>query len=413
MAFPKSFYRSLGALTLAGLVAGCGSQSEQAAVPVEEVAATMTVLDALNQLQGDEMMPATEAVPEVPRTPMPENMLGTWLGHIPAGFGSSAVELYVVSEGAYFTIGSRCRGATTADHVDSEGAYEVLVSVCDYRPTFDVVWVQAETMKLLIELNNGRDPYEVELKRTGSGTPVPSAHPEAAFDILSLPFTNAAAFKSALEAHTGTTVYSSANFNGPGQIINWQTLRSSPNPMGRGLENGESIGAATLGANRNGPAEEDPIVAMWRLFRPVADDRPLHSEVLEGLLAKYGEPSLRDNAGKLKWFYSSTGAKLTGEAAKKCDISGDAAGVFFGYFDYTHDYLNIESLMRGNAGCGISISVEVGHDSQDRLDRMTVFVQDQQLARTQAALRAFGIARGQIRDALEEYEAAKANSIAL
>ena len=413
MALPKSFYRSLGALTLAGLVAGCGSQSEQAVVPVEEVAETMTVLDALNQLQGDEMAPATEAVPEVPRTPMPENMLGTWLGYIPAGFGSSSVELYVVDEGVYFSLGGRCRGATTADHVDDTGEYEILVSVCDYRPTFKVVWVMPETMKLSLDLNNGKDPYEVELKRTGSGTIVPSTHPEAAFDIVSLPFTNAAAFKSALEAHTGATVYSSANFNGPGQIINWQTLRSSPNPMGRGLENGESIGAATLGENRNGPAEADPIVAMWRLLRPEAEERPLYSEVVDGLLAKYGEPSFRDNAGKMKWFYSNSGARLTGEPAKNCDVSGDATGVFLGYYDYTHDYLNIAGLMRGNAGCGISISVEVGHDSQDRLDRMTVFVQDQQLARTQAALRAFGIARGQIRDALEKYEAAKANSIAL
>lgn len=372
----------------------------------------MTVLDALNQIQGDTPAKAP-AEPEVPRTPMPENMLGTWLGHIPVGFGSSAVELYVVNEGAYFTIGNGCRGAATADHVKDDGTYEVLVSVCDYRPTFDVVWVMPESMKLAIDLNNGKDPYEVELTRTGSGTAVPSTHPDAAFDIISLPFTNAAAFETALEAHTGASVFSSSNFNGPGQIINWQTLRSSPNPMGRGLENGESIGAASLGANRNGPAEEDPIVAMWRLFRPVADDRPLYSEVVNGLLTKYGEPSTKDNQGTMKWFYSSTGAKLTGEAAKKCDIKGDAAGVFFGYYDYTHDYLNIESLMRGNAGCGISISVEVGHDSQDRLDRMTVFVQDQQLARTQAALRAFGIARGQIRNALEEYEAAKSNSIAL
>ncbi|VDC26414.1 hypothetical protein XINFAN_01653 [Pseudogemmobacter humi] len=249
-------------------------------------------------------------------------------------------------------------------------------------------------MKIRLEVADQKQ--EITLRRISDHSFDGSRHPDSPFDILGLPFGTASEFQTALEQTREGKLFFGGNINGPGMSAEYSTMSRIPGAVVGTY--GEAIGALTLEREATLPLTKNPVIAVWREFSPAPDDRPLYHEVVDGLLAKYGQPSFRGNKdAELRWFFNNR----TGALREDDDCNRKPDGNRFNYLTNLRHAVNLTSVLRGNEGCGISIRVNLSADDRSRLSSMTIVIEDQKLSHAQSVLRNLDITRDMLESTLK------------
>lgn len=307
-----------------------------------------------------------------PPAPMPNGWKGKWQGGGKVDdFGMYAdVSLAISNHGALFKLGS-CRGGTDMGMRSEGDAFEVVSDNCD-PGSIKIRSVSGDKMRIDIERKGSS--FSLDLVRTLDFSQHSSTLPDKPIDIIDLPISGPNSVRKKLQDLRVGFPEGSKN-----AIFVDQSERNK-DMIGY---HGEVVAVYFSKNTSLDASDANKAVAFGRIVKPSGDLAPKFDETVDGIIKKYGTPSIQEGE-RFEWYYDVDGKKLLGASAIACS-SGASPGVNpvpifdFRFMRSSYPYNPFSSLLgiKSIKGCGWTILASLSRSGTGTLSSLRIVSYDQ------------------------------------